>query len=111
MVLANWKKVLPAIMVISAIGISLSQAQTVSCTCRYKGEKYGIGESICLKSPEGLRMATCGMVLNNTSWQFSDAPCPLTQLRQSNGSALEATGNPALHKTRRQDPATGPSSI
>ncbi len=23
-------------------------------------------------------MATCGMVLNNTSWQFSDTPCVIS---------------------------------
>lgn len=55
-------------------------AQNVSCTCRYQGEDYGIGESICLKSPNGLKMATCSMVLNNTSWKISNAPCPFSKL-------------------------------
>jgi len=61
------------------IGIgTASWAQNVSCTCRYQGEDYGVGESICVKSPQGMRMATCAMVLNNTSWKFSNAPCPLS---------------------------------
>jgi len=98
-------------MLASMLAGSLAQAQSVSCTCRYKGEKYGIGESICLKSPQGLRMATCEMVLNNTSWQFSDAPCPLTQLQQTDRSAPDSTGNPALRQTYRQGPINQPSSI
>jgi len=48
----------------------------VPCTCRYKGEDYGIGDSICLGSGSGTRVATCSMVLNNTSWKMSNAPCP-----------------------------------
>ncbi len=59
-------------------GTVAATAQSVSCTCRYQGQDYGIGESICLKGSNGMRMATCAMVLNNTSWKFSNAPCPLT---------------------------------
>jgi hypothetical protein len=80
-------------------GTSVS-AQTVSCTCRYKGQDYGLGESICLKSPEGLRMATCAMVLNNTSWKFSSAPCPLTQWQgDRTGRSFEPVRRPAPART------------
>jgi hypothetical protein len=58
---------------------SPASAQNVSCTCRYQGQDFGLGDSICLKSADGLRMATCEMVLNNTSWKMSNAPCPVTQ--------------------------------
>jgi len=58
---------------------SVALAQNVSCTCRYQGQDYGVGESICLKGSDGMRMATCAMVLNNTSWSFSNAPCPLSK--------------------------------
>jgi len=109
--LAFLMRILPAVILTSVIAGPLAHAQSVSCTCRYKGEKYGVGESICLKSPQGLRMATCEMVLNNTSWQFSDAPCPLTQLQQTDSSAPEATGNPDLRQTHRQDPVIEPASI
>lgn len=63
-------------------GAVTAAAQNVSCTCRYQGQDYGIGESICLKGSNGMRMATCAMVLNNTSWKFSNAPCPLTLWEQ-----------------------------
>lgn len=41
-------------------------------------------------------MATCEMVLNNTSWQISNAPCPLSQnLSPYSGiSGHEVSGSP-----------------
>ena len=48
------------------------------CTCRSQGRDYELGQSVCLQTPKGARIATCGMVLNNTSWQFSDTPCVIS---------------------------------
>ena len=48
------------------------------CTCRSQGRDYQLGVSVCLPSAKGPRIATCGMVLNNTSWQFSDTPCVIS---------------------------------
>ncbi len=76
-----------------------AQAQDISCTCRYKGADYGIGETICLKSPDGLRMATCGMVLNNTSWQLSNAPCPFSSLQKATPPKSNATPFPGQAKS------------
>lgn len=50
------------------------------CTCRSQGRDYKLGASVCLQSPKGPRIATCGMVLNNTSWQFSDTPCVVSEV-------------------------------
>ncbi|TMJ06179.1 MAG: hypothetical protein E6G97_00495 [Alphaproteobacteria bacterium] len=50
------------------------------CTCRSQGRDYELGTSVCLQTPKGARIATCGMVLNNTSWQFSDTPCVISEL-------------------------------
>ncbi|MBS8259263.1 hypothetical protein DYI23_03430 [Roseibium polysiphoniae] len=57
-----------------------SGANAADCTCRYLGQDYQVGELICLKSPSGKRVAVCGMMLNNTSWKITDAPCPTAQL-------------------------------
>ena len=48
------------------------------CTCRSQGRDHKLGTSACLPSAMGPRIATCGMVLNNTSWQFSDTPCVIS---------------------------------
>jgi hypothetical protein len=47
-----------------------------NCTCRGLGRNFELGETACLETPKGPRIATCGMNLNNTSWLFSDTPCP-----------------------------------
>jgi hypothetical protein len=49
------------------------------CTCRSQGRDYELGKSVCLQTPKGARIATCGMVLNNTSWQFSETPCVVSE--------------------------------
>ena len=46
------------------------------CICRAQGRTFSVGESACLRTASGPRMAQCGMVLNNTSWQFTERPCP-----------------------------------
>ena len=50
------------------------------CTCRARGRDFTLGQSVCLATPKGARIATCAMVLNNTSWQFTEAPCVVSQL-------------------------------
>jgi len=46
------------------------------CFCRAEGRIFAVGETACLRSAEGRRMAQCSMVLNNTSWQFTTQTCP-----------------------------------
>lgn len=49
------------------------------CTCRAQGRNFQLGQAVCLATPNGLRVATCGMVLNNSAWEFSQTPCTLSQ--------------------------------
>jgi hypothetical protein len=51
------------------------------CTCRARGRDFTLGQSVCLATPKGARIATCAMVLNNTSWQFTETPCVVSNLR------------------------------
>lgn len=50
------------------------------CTCRARGRDFTLGQSVCLATPKGARIATCAMVLNNTSWQFTETPCVVSHL-------------------------------
>src|SRR5205085_4012882 len=54
-------------------------SRAADCTCRSQGRDYELGKSVCLQTPQGARIATCGMVLNNTSWQFSETPCVMSR--------------------------------
>jgi len=60
--------------------IAASDVSFADCTCRSQGRDYELGKSVCLQTPKGARIATCGMVLNNTSWQFSDTPCVVSEV-------------------------------
>jgi hypothetical protein len=63
------------LVALAAAGAVLPTAAAADCTCRALGTSFELGEAVCLATPKGLRVATCVMVLNNTSWQFSDTPC------------------------------------
>jgi hypothetical protein len=68
-----------ACLAIFALTAASDVSLAADCTCRSQGRDYELGKSVCLQTPKGARMATCGMVLNNTSWQFSDTPCVISQ--------------------------------
>ena len=51
-----------------------------TCTCRAQGRDIALGHTACLMTPKGGRVATCGLVLNNTSWTISETPCTVSAL-------------------------------
>jgi hypothetical protein len=76
-----------------------------NCVCRARGREFELGQSTCLPSPKGPRMATCGMVLNNTSWQFTDTPCVVSQAPADEPPPTTERGGAA---TLRADLSTAP---
>jgi len=56
-------------------GIDLAAAAERGCTCRARNRSFELGQTACLQTPSGPRLALCVMVLNNTSWQLSETPC------------------------------------
>lgn len=63
------------------------------CTCRYRGVSYAVSSCVCIDTGEGPRLACCGIVLNNTSWSFTDQACPVTRRDPPGG-----TGSVALSR-------------
>lgn len=56
---------------------AVSSSASADCTCRARdGIRALLGETICIPSSAGPRLARCDQVLNNTSWTFLEAPCP-----------------------------------
>jgi hypothetical protein len=58
-----------------AAAILSPMAALADCTCRALGRDFELGRSVCLSTSHGPRLATCAMVLNNTSWRLSETPC------------------------------------
>jgi|GEM_PF-4162097 len=48
----------------------------IPCTCRAEGTSFGLGAVLCMKTPDGRQLVRCERVLNNTSWQPMQTPCP-----------------------------------
>ena len=76
---------------------TLASSAAADCTCRSQGRYYALGQSMCLQSPKGARIATCGMVLNNTSWQFTEAPCTVSAVPQDLPDPGSARGTSHAH--------------
>ncbi|WP_197673725.1 hypothetical protein [Stappia sp. ES.058] len=66
--------------VLLASGAASQQTARSSCTCRYFGQDYHLGETVCLRGPDGMRIARCSMLLNNTTWKPLEEGCPTTRL-------------------------------
>jgi hypothetical protein len=58
------------------LGASLAAPASADCTCRGPGFIAHHGETVCLKTAMGLRLARCEMSLNNASWTILPDPCP-----------------------------------
>ena len=54
-----------------------------NCSCRGNGEDIPEGQTICLKTASGAKLARCERVLNNTSWKILGNECPTASLPQS----------------------------
>lgn len=70
------------------------EAAGKECYCRVDGRAYFIGESACIRG----RIATCGMYLNNTSWDVTDSPCPISRLSPAD-PAMRASALVPLPRT------------
>ena len=51
------------------------------CTCRGRGGDMALGDQLCLRTPDGWRVATCVRAQNVTSWQAGEESCaPISAL-------------------------------
>ncbi|MCC6468216.1 MAG: hypothetical protein IT563_07840 [Alphaproteobacteria bacterium] len=56
----------------------LAGAARADCNCLYNGQRYEQEDTVCMRTPQGMRMARCGMLENVAWWQMLDEPCPGT---------------------------------
>jgi hypothetical protein len=67
---------LAAISFAALLTATLHSPAAADCTCRGPGVVAHHGQTVCLHTPDGPRLARCEMVLNNSSWTFLPDPCP-----------------------------------
>ena len=66
-------------------------AATPDCKCRYFGQFYNLGERVCIKTPDGLRVARCELMLNNSSWKILNQRCPDLVRRMTPAPSVDRT--------------------
>ena len=69
------KAVVIALLSVFVAGAASTPA-SADCTCRAPGFIAHHGQTVCLKTAQGPRLARCDMVLNNAAWKISSEPCP-----------------------------------
>jgi hypothetical protein len=56
----------------------------IPCVCRYKGQDFKLGASVCMNTYQGTVIARCDLNLNNTTWAPTDEPCVVSMSRPGN---------------------------
>ena len=54
----------------------MSGHDPLECYCRAQGRIFAPGETICLRTNDGARVAECQMAINVMSWGLTDRACP-----------------------------------
>ncbi len=65
----------PLVFAVLFLACSAGQGFAHSCTCKYLGGDAKQGETRCIKTASGPKLARCEMVLNNSSWTVLDEKC------------------------------------
>ncbi len=63
-------------LVVLFLACSAGQGLAHNCTCKFQGGDAKQGETRCIKTVEGPKLARCEMMLNNSSWTVLDENCP-----------------------------------
>jgi hypothetical protein len=76
--------------------ISGATGEAIPCRCRFQGNAYRLGDTVCMSTPLGIQFARCDLFLNNTSWIPTGTPCTM--------SRLDVPAKAEAHATLRTQP-------
>lgn len=62
--------------IVLSLGALLTASARAECNCLYNGQRYEQEETVCMRTPQGMRLVRCGMLENIAWWQTLDQPCP-----------------------------------
>ena len=87
-----------AVILAFTVGTPGAALGEIDCTCRYGGQSYAQDACVCLMTPNGARLACCGKVLNNASWNFTGDMCPTASAPAAEGKPPAIAGYAALSR-------------
>lgn len=64
---------------IALFALVSSQPALADCICLNRGEEVSEGQTACIKTNSGNRLAVCEKNLNVTNWKFLEEGCPITE--------------------------------
>jgi hypothetical protein len=70
------------------IALFVPTAAHADCTCRARGLVAEHGQTMCINTPSGYRLARCDKVSNIASWTFLDGACPQIATRPSQPQSI-----------------------
>jgi hypothetical protein len=70
--------------------ISGATGEPIPCRCRFGGNDYRLGETVCMRTHMGVQLARCDLFLNNTSWIPIGVPCAMSRRPQLPGGARQS---------------------
>jgi hypothetical protein len=75
------RPILAGIAAALLIGAATSPARA-DCVCRARDVVATHGQTICIQTPDGARLARCEKVSNVSSWRFLKDSCPVADISQ-----------------------------
>jgi hypothetical protein len=88
-------------------GVIDGSGKRIPCRCRFRGEAYGLGETVCMATHLGVQLARCDLALNNTSWVPTGVPCTISHAPASPRLGLLSLHAMSRTRTARFDEAVG----
>ena len=85
-------------ILVGSMALSSNANAGPNCTCRHSGGEIAEGQTACIKSPNGMTMARCERVLNNTSWKMLEMPCPYSSLPENKEQSISIAQLPLTVK-------------
>lgn len=75
-----FKQISIACLLLGSFFIATTAYAGPDCTCRHKDGEAKEGQTVCIKTHNGMTLARCERVLNNTSWKMLEDSCPFSQI-------------------------------
>jgi len=63
------------ILLLCSLPVLVASEEKPNCVCRAKDVTAREGQIVCLATPNGMQLARCERILNNTSWRFLQRRC------------------------------------
>ena len=75
-------RIRPVVAALAGVTAWLSAGAVLAdpdCRCRYDGQYFNAGETVCIVVGGQARQARCGKILNNSAWKFTGEGCPTAE--------------------------------